>query len=151
MGLNFIKCLSRSISSIPKMAERFWLIATLSVIAGACSNPTPTSSPTTSTNVEGVSTATSQAKDFTVGMVLVGPKQDGGWNQAHFEGTQEALKATPGVKFEYVDKVNPADRPNIKGSQVADELIANGAKLVIFNSDDFKDDALETAKKQTRQ
>ncbi len=146
MGLNFIKCLSRSISLIPKMAERFWLIATLSVIAGACSSPTPTS-PTTSTNVEGVSTATSPAKDFTVGMVLVGPKQDGGWNQAHFEGTQEALKATPGVNFEYVDKVNPADRPNIKGSQVADELIANGAKLVIFNSDDFKDDALETAKK----
>lgn len=147
MRLDFIKCLNRSMGSIPEMGKRFWLIAILSVIAGACSNSTPTSSPTTSPNVEGVSTATPQGKDFTVGMVLVGPKQDGGWNQAHFEGTQEALKTMPGVKFEYVDKVNPADRPNIKGSQVADELIAKGAKFVIFNSDDFKDDALETAKK----
>lgn len=146
MRLDFINYLSRSIAcSMPEMTKRFLLIAALSVIAGACSNSTPTT-PSPSTNVEGVSTK-SAGKDFTVGMVLVGPKQDGGWNQSHFEGTQEALKVTPGVKFEYVDKVNPADRPNVKGSQVADDLIANGAKLVIFNSDDFKDDALETAKK----
>jgi simple sugar transport system substrate-binding protein len=82
-----------------------------------------------------------------VGMVLVGPKQDGGWNQSHFEGIEGALKTLPGTTLEYVDKVNPGDRPNVKGSQVADDLIAKGAKLVIFNSDDYKDDALETAKK----
>jgi len=79
--------------------------------------------------------------------VLVGPKQDGGWNQAQFEGIQAALKTIPGTKLEYVDKVNVADRPNVKGSQVADDLINKGAKFVIFNSDDFKDDALATAKK----
>ncbi|MDX2270455.1 MAG: BMP family ABC transporter substrate-binding protein [Cyanobacteriota bacterium] len=84
---------------------------------------------------------------FKAGMILVGPSQDGGWNQAHFEATDYVKSKLPGVTFEYVDKVNPADRPNVKGSQVADDLIANGAKLVIFNSDDFKDDALATAKK----
>jgi len=80
-------------------------------------------------------------------MVLVGPKNDAGWNQAHYEGMQEVIKGVPGVKFEYVDKVNPGDRPNVTGSQVANDLVAKGAKMVIFNSDDFKDDALETAKK----
>ncbi len=121
------------------------LFAVLSVLLGSCSSPSANSpnSPT------GAAPQGSPAagKDFTIGMVLVGPKQDGGWNQAHFEGIQAALKTIPGTKLEYVDKVNVADRPNVKGSQVADDLISKGAKFVIFNSDDFKDDALTTAKK----
>lgn len=84
---------------------------------------------------------------FTVGMVLVGPYNDAGWNQSNYEGMQTVAAKIPQVKFQYVDKVNPGDRPNIKASQVADDLIDSGAKMIIFNSDDFKDDALETAKK----
>jgi simple sugar transport system substrate-binding protein len=57
------------------------------------------------------------------------------------------LAKMPDVGFDYVDKVNPSDRPNVKGSQVADDLIARGARFVVFNSDDYKDDALETARK----
>ncbi len=118
---------------------QFWgVMVALGTFVGACSpTPAPTTSPA----------ADSGAKDFTVGMVIVGPKNDGGWNQAHYEALEKVVKTVPGVKFEYVDKVNPADRPNVKGSQVADDLIAKGAKFVIFNSDDFKDDALEAAKK----
>ncbi|GAB4218125.1 MAG: BMP family ABC transporter substrate-binding protein [Synechococcales cyanobacterium] len=84
---------------------------------------------------------------YRVGLILVGPRQDGGWNQAHVLGGEYVSQQLPGVTFDVVDKVNPADRPNVKGSQVADDLIAKGAKTIIFNSDDFKDDALETAKK----
>jgi simple sugar transport system substrate-binding protein len=91
----------------------------------------------------------SNTGDFVVGMVLVGPKNDAGWNQAHFEGIEAAVKKVSGAKLEYVDKVNPVDRPNVTASQVADELINKGAKFVIMNSDDFKDDALETAKKHS--
>ncbi len=86
--------------------------------------------------------------DFTVGMILVGPAQDKGWNQAHYEGiTEYAQKQIPGLKFEYVDKVNPADRPNVKASTLAQDLVTKGAKMIIFNSDDFKDEAAEFAKK----
>ncbi|WP_394826749.1 BMP family protein [Pendulispora albinea] len=84
---------------------------------------------------------------YVVGMVLVGPWNDHGWNQSHFEGIKAAIDKIPNVKFEFVDKVNPADRPNVKGSQVADDLIARGAKFIVFNSDDYKDDALDIAKK----
>jgi simple sugar transport system substrate-binding protein len=84
---------------------------------------------------------------FTVGMILVGPYNDAGWNQSNYEGMQTVAQKIPQVKFQYVDKVNPGDRPNVKASQVADDLIDSGAKMIIFNSDDFKDDALETAKK----
>lgn len=124
------------------VVHRFWYIAALSACVGACSSPTPTASPAAS----GSPTAAG-GKELTVGMVIVGPKDDGGWNQAQYEGMQAVVKNVPGVKFDYVDKVNPADRPNVKGTQVADELIGKGAKFIIFNSDDFKDDALETAKK----
>ena len=121
--------------------KRWGWVTALGLLLGSCSPSAkaPDSAPQ--------SPAAGAAKDFTVGMVLVGPKQDGGWNQAQFEGIQAALKTIPGTKLEYVDKVNVADRPNVKGSQVADDLISKGAKFVIFNSDDFKDDALATAKK----
>jgi simple sugar transport system substrate-binding protein len=123
--------------------QRFWQITVLGALVSACSSPAPTSSPAPSS----APAAQSSGKEYTVGMVIVGPKNDGGWNQAQYEGVEEVVKKIPGVKFEYVDKVNPADRPNVTGVQVADDLIAKGAKLIIFNSDDFKDDALETAKK----
>jgi simple sugar transport system substrate-binding protein len=125
-----------------KIVKQSWSVAALSLLLGACSNPTPTASPTTT----GSPAAGGGSKDFTVGLVLVGPKNDKGWNQAHYDGVQEVVNAQ-GYKFEYADKVNPGDRPNVTGSQVADELISKGAKVIIFSSDDFKDDALETAKK----
>ena len=118
------------------------IAAALGTVLGACGGGT-TSNQTAS---PGASPAAGGG-DFVVGMVLVGPKNDAGWNQAHFEGIEGAVKKVPGTKLEYVDKVNPADRPNVTASQVADELINKGAKFVIMNSDDFKDDALETAKK----
>jgi simple sugar transport system substrate-binding protein len=81
-------------------------------------------------------------------MILVGPANDKGWNQAHIEGiTEYAQKQIAGLKFEYVDKVNPADRPNVKASTLAQDLVTKGAKMIIFNSDDFKDEAAEFAKK----
>lgn len=120
--------------------QQLGITAFLGLLLGACGGGTTQNQTTTSGGTTGGS-------DFVVGMVLVGPKNDAGWNQAHFEGIEGAIKKMAGSKLEYVDKVNPGDRPNVKGSQVADDLIAKGAKLVIFNSDDFKDDALETAKK----
>jgi simple sugar transport system substrate-binding protein len=122
--------------------NRLWQFLSLSFLVIACGSPTPTTSPTAPG-----SPAQTTGQEFTVGMVIVGPKNDRGWSQAHYDGMQEVAKQMPGVKFEYVDKVNPADRPNVTGTQVADDLIAKGAKLIIFNSDDHRDDALETAKK----
>lgn len=121
--------------------QRVCSVVAIGFLAGACGSPAPTNSPAAT------SSPGTGGSDFTVGLVIVGPKNDGGWNQAHYEGMQEVVKKSPGVKFDYVDKVNPADRPNVTGSQVAEDLITKGAKMVIFNSDDFKDDALETAKK----
>lgn len=89
---------------------------------------------------------TAEKPKETVGMILVGPKNDGGWSQAHYDAMKR-LEKELGFKFIYVDKVNPADRPNTNAEQVAGELIAQGATMVIANSDDFKDSIREAAKK----
>ncbi|HEY9697704.1 MAG TPA: BMP family ABC transporter substrate-binding protein [Trichocoleus sp.] len=115
--------------------------ATLGLIV-SCGSPT-TNSNTASSPVS----SAAAGEDFTVGMVLVGPRNDAGWNQAHFDAMQDLQKTIPNLKFDYVDKVNPGDRPNVTSAQVADDLVSKGANMIIFNSDDFKDDALETAKK----
>ncbi len=123
----------------------FSAIASLSVLLASCG---PSSSPQASPEASpDASPASAQEEAFKVGLVLVGPKNDQGWSQSHFEGMEYVTQKLPGVEIDYVDKVNPGDRPNVKGSQVADDLIANGADMIIFNSDDLKDDALETAKK----
>ncbi len=80
------------------------------------------------------------AEEFTFGLLLVGPYNDRGWSQAHYEAGERVAEAL-GVKMIYVDKVNPADRPGTTASQLAKELVDQGAKVLIFNSDDMKDDA----------
>jgi len=83
---------------------------------------------------------------FIFGMLLVGPYNDKGYSQAHYEGGEYVEKNVPNTKMIYLDKVNTADRPGTTGVQLAEELVQQGAKLIVFNSDDMKDDAVEFTK-----
>ncbi len=89
--------------------------------------------------------AKSKNKDFIFGMLLVGPYNDRGWSQAHYEGGKYIEEKVPGTKMIYIDKVNPADRPGVTIPQLVDDLISKGAKLIIANSDDMKDGIKEAA------
>jgi simple sugar transport system substrate-binding protein len=80
------------------------------------------------------------------GMLLVGPYNDRGWSQAHYEAGEYVESKLPGSQMIYVDKVNPADRPGTTPAQLAEELMAQGASVFIFNSDDMKDSALDFAR-----
>lgn len=42
------------------------------------------------------------------GLLLVGPYNDHGWSQAHFDAGKYVEKMVPGTKMIYIDKVNPA-------------------------------------------
>lgn len=87
------------------------------------------------------------AKDepFTFGLLLVGPYNDKGYSQAHYEGGKYVEKQIPGVRMIYIDKVNPADRPGVTIPQLVDDMVEKGAKLIIANSDDMKDGIREAA------
>ena len=82
-----------------------------------------------------------EASGIKFGLILVGPRDDKGYSQAHYEGgkwAEEQSKSTMIV----IDKINPADSPNITVEQVVDDMIADGAQLVIATSDDMKDGIL---------
>ncbi|MBI5591449.1 MAG: BMP family ABC transporter substrate-binding protein [Deltaproteobacteria bacterium] len=84
-------------------------------------------------------------KPFTFGLLLVGPYNDRGYSQAHYEGGKYAEKKIPDVKMIYIDKVNPADRPGVTIPQLVDDMVEKGARLIIANSDDMKDGIREAA------
>ncbi len=77
---------------------------------------------------------------YTFGMLMVGPYNDHGWSEAHYDAAQYVLKNVPNTDFIYLDKVNAADRPGTTESQLAEELLSKGAKLIIFNSDAMQDE-----------
>ena len=68
-------------------------------------------------------------KPFIFGLLLVGPYNDFGWSQAHFEGGKYVEEKVPGTKLIYIDKVNPADRPGVTIPQLVDDMVEKGARL----------------------
>jgi simple sugar transport system substrate-binding protein len=134
------------------------LLAVLALVAAACSS---SSDDTTTTAASGGDTTTTAAsggdttttagaaettttasgpigEGFTFGMILVGPENDQGWSQAHFEAGKYVEEKT-GAKMISLDAVNPADRPEISVDQVVDDMIAQGAQMIFATSDDMKD------------
>ncbi|MCX8032296.1 MAG: BMP family ABC transporter substrate-binding protein [Thermoleophilia bacterium] len=107
------------------------------------------SSTTTSSVAESSSTSSSTEpaqEEFVFGMILVGPYNDNGWSQANYEGGLYVEKKLPGAKMVYVDKANSSDRPGTTVEQLAEELLAQGAQMIFFTSDDMKDGAHAFAK-----
>lgn len=84
-----------------------------------------------------------EPEEFVFGILMVGPYNDRGWSQAHYEAGLYVEENLPGTRMIYLDVVNTADRPGTTADQLAEELVAQGAQLIIFNSDDMKDDAVE--------
>jgi simple sugar transport system substrate-binding protein len=84
-------------------------------------------------------------KPFSFGLLMVGPYNDHGWSQAHYEAGKYVEKMIPDSQMIYIDKVNPADRAGVTVTQLVDDLVEKGAKLIIANSDDMKDGTREAA------
>jgi simple sugar transport system substrate-binding protein len=125
--------------------KNVWRIATLMVAAAmilaACATPTAAPQPTAPPEPEATTPpepTVAAEEPFVFGMLLVGPYNDHGWSQAHYEAGQY-VEEKLGAQMVYLDKVNPADRPGTTPDQLAEDLLAQGAELIIFNSDDMKD------------
>ena len=117
-----------------KMYQIAAVLVALALVLAACTTatPTPTQAPEPT------------EEPLVFGMILVGPQNDHGWSQAHFEAGQY-VEEKLGAKMIVLDKVNPADRPGVTVEQVASDMIAQGAKLIFATSDDMKDGALLAA------
>ncbi len=148
------------------MSKRLWFIASLLIISAlalaACqpaATPTaapqppaeqpaqpPAEEPAQPPAEEPAQPPAEEPEEFVFGMLLVGPYNDRGWSQAHYDAGLYVEEKIPGTKMIYIDKVNPADRPGTTPAQLAEDLLSKGAKLIIFNSDDMKDSAVDFAR-----
>ncbi len=89
--------------------------------------------------------AVEEKTDTKIGMILVGPRNDKGWSQAHYEGGEHVISKLGGEMIT-VDLVNPADSPDLTIPSIAEDMISQGASVIFATSDDMKDGILEAAK-----
>ena len=112
--------------------------------APATQAPAPTQAPAATAVPP---TVAPTAAPFTFGLLLVGAHNDNGWSQATYDGAQYVVQNVPNTKLVYLENVysGSPSYPGQTASQLATQLVSQGAKLVIFNSDDMKDEALKFA------
>ncbi len=80
------------------------------------------------------------------GMVLVGPADDRGWSQAHFEGGQYIEANVPGARGVYFESLNSADTPEVTLAQVVEQMVVDeGATIIFTTSDAFEEDTTALA------
>ena len=87
------------------------------------------------------------AEEFVFGLVLVGPKNDHGWSQAHVTGGEYVTQNMPGSRMIFFESLNSADKPEATLEGVVDDMVADGAKLIFTTSDAFEEDTLGVAEK----
>ena len=143
------------------MRKQLWgvlaLLMVISMIASACATPAatpaPAAAPTTAPAAEQpkpaeptaapaaeAEKATFQIPEvvegkFNIGMVLIGPHDDGGWSQAHYEGLDYIAKNMPDAHVAYVENVPEGT----DSEQAFRSLARKGFKLIFGTSFGFGD------------
>ncbi len=91
--------------------------------------------------------AAAAQEEFVFGLVLVGPKDDHGWSEAHYTAGEYVMEKIPGTRMVVFESLNPADAPETTLEQVVDSMVAEGAKLIFTTSDSFELDTPPVAEK----
>src|SRR5258706_105476 len=135
------------------------LFAATVIVVGACGSTPSASGPAGSAGASGgtADCAAGSAKGgsadlqipdvvsgkFNVAMVLIGPHDDGGWSQAHYEGLQYLCQNMPGSHIAYIELVpEGAD-----SEQVFRSLSRKGFNFIIGTSFGYMD-PMETVAKE---
>jgi simple sugar transport system substrate-binding protein len=138
-----------------KMERRkIWSVVTivmaLSLLAAACGGPaaaTPTEEATQPPSVDETTEPVPAPEPLVFGMILVGPKNDHGWSQAHYEAGLYIEEHLEGSRMIVFESLNPADKPEATLEGVVDDMVADGATLVFTTSDEFEEDTVGAAEK----
>ena len=119
------------------------VLLALAVMAGGTSKTAATAAATQAATAAMSATGSASAGSLPVGFVLVGPKQDKGWSQAHYDASQYLKSKIPDVNPLIVEALDP----NVTLDQIVQNLKGQGAKLIFTTSDFFQDDTTTAAKK----
>jgi simple sugar transport system substrate-binding protein len=78
-------------------------------------------------------------------MILVGPRDDHGWSEAHYEAGRYLEETIPDSRMILVDNLNPDARPEMTVASAVAEMAEQGADMVFITSDDFSADTRAVA------
>src|SRR3972149_3484498 len=120
------------------LTKKLWTLATLTIIAafvvtacgGAAAGPTATPEV-----VGGFQIPTVEEGKFNVAMVLIGPQDDGGWSQAHYEGLLYLCQNMPDSHVAYIELVGEG----ADSEQVFRSLSRKGFDFIIGTSFGYMD------------
>ncbi len=124
-----------------------WLLAALIIVTlalGACTNEEPTAEPVVEEPTEepaaeepsvGFEVPAVEEGKFNVAMVLIGPHDDGGWSQAHFEGLTYIEENVPNTHITYIENVPEG----AESEQVFRSLSRKGFDLIFGTSFGYMD------------
>jgi basic membrane protein A len=123
----------------------FSIVALLSIVSMIITACTPATTAPTPTKAAGPAPTTApqagfqipeiQAGKFNVAMVLIGPHDDGGWSQAHYEGLQYLEKNVPNSHVAYIELVPEGT----ESEQVIRSLARKGFNLIFTTSFGYMD------------
>jgi basic membrane lipoprotein Med (substrate-binding protein (PBP1-ABC) superfamily) len=85
------------------------------------------------------------AEPLVFGLILVGPKNDHGWSQAHYDAGLYVEANLPDSRMIVFESLNPADKPEATVEGVVADMVADGATLIITTSDEFEEDTTTVA------
>jgi basic membrane lipoprotein Med (substrate-binding protein (PBP1-ABC) superfamily) len=121
----------------------------IAIAGGAPSGeePAPEEEPTPEEEATPEGEAAEPTGELVFGIVLVGPQNDRGWSQAHYEGGLYVEENLPGSRMIVFESLNPADKPEATLESVVDGMVADGATLIFTTSDEFEEDTLGVAEK----
>lgn len=74
------------------------------------------------------------------GVVLVGPKNDRGWSQSHFEAGQYVEANNENATMLFFESLNEADTPEATLMDVVTEMVDSGAEVIFTTSASFEQD-----------
>lgn len=113
----------------------FAFLTVLAMIISACGTPATSEVAETPEVVGGFQIPAIQEGKFNVAMVLIGPHDDGGWSQSHYEGLVYIQENVPNVHTAYVENVpEGAD-----SEQIFRSLSRKGFDLIFGTSYGFMD------------
>ena len=111
------------------------LLVILSLALSACGGGQATQAPATEPAAGGLQIPDVEAGKFNIAMVLIGPHDDGGWSQAHYEGLLYVEKNVPNSHVAYIENVpEGAD-----SEQAFRSLARKGFNLIIGTSFGYMD------------
>ncbi len=124
--------------------KMLWLLATLMIVTlvlGAC-GPAATEEPVAEEPTEepaeeagGFAIPAIEEGKFNVAAVLIGPHDDGGWSQAHYEGLEYVEENVPDVHVAYIENVPEGS----ESEQVFRSLSRKGFDLILGTSFGYMD------------